>query len=54
MSREDYAALPDELTLRGVKVGKKILVTSLFVSPKGLQRALRQLFQQRWHVAPDL
>jgi hypothetical protein len=54
MSREDYAALPDELTLREVKVGKKILVTSFLCPRKVCKRALGQLFQQRWHVELDL
>src|ERR1700733_11294169 len=54
MSREDYAALPDELTLREVKVGKKTLVTSFLCPRKVCKRALGRLFQQRWHVELDL
>ncbi len=54
MSREDYAALPDELTLREVKVGKKIFVTSFLCPRKVCKRALGQLFRQRWHVELDL
>jgi hypothetical protein len=54
MSREDYAALPDELTLREVKVGRKIFVTSFLCPRKVCKRALGQLFQQRWHVELDL
>lgn len=54
MSREEYAALPDELTLREVKVGKKILVTSFLCPRKVCKRAVGQLFQQRWHVELDL
>ena len=54
MSREDYAALPDELTLREVKVGTKILVTSFLCPRKVCKRALGQLFQQRWHAELDL
>jgi hypothetical protein len=38
MSREDYAALPEELLLREVKVGKKILVTT-FLSPRRVSKA---------------
>ena len=54
MSREDYAALPDELILREVKVGKKILVTS-FLSPRSVRKAaLGELFRLRWHVELDL
>lgn len=54
MSREDYAALPEELILREVKVGKKILVTT-FLSPRSVSKAaLGELFRQRWHVELDL
>lgn len=54
MSPEDYAALPDELNLREVKVGKKILVTT-FLSPRRVSKAaLGELFRQRWHVELDL
>jgi hypothetical protein len=54
MSREDYAALPEELSLREVKVGKKILVTTFLCPRKVCKKALKQLFQQRWHVELDL
>jgi hypothetical protein len=54
MSREDYAALPEELILREVKVGKKILVTT-FLSPRRVSKAaLGELFRLRWHVELDL
>jgi hypothetical protein len=50
MSAEDYAALPEQLTLREVKVGKKIVFTS-FLWPRGVSKtALGALFRQRWHV----
>jgi Transposase DDE domain. len=54
MSPEDYAALPEELSLREVKVGKKVLVTT-FLSPRSVSKAaLGELFRQRWHVELDL
>jgi hypothetical protein len=43
MSCEDYAALPDELILREVKVGKKILVTSFLCARKVCKRALGRM-----------
>jgi hypothetical protein len=53
MSAEEYAALPEQLTLREVKVGKKILVTS-FLWPRDVSKtALGALFRQRWHVELD-
>jgi hypothetical protein len=54
MSIEDYRRYPDELTVREVKVGKKVLVTTLLnphQTPKG---ELGQLFWQRWNVELDL
>ncbi len=54
MSAQEFAALPEELILREVKVGKKILVTT-FLSPRRVsKRALGDLFRQRWHVELDL
>jgi len=54
MSAEDFAALPEELILREVKVGKKVLVTT-FLSPRRVSKAaLGELFRQRWHVELDL
>jgi len=40
VSREDYAALPDELTLREVKVGHQDSRHQLFVSAQVCKRAL--------------
>lgn len=54
MSHEDYAALPDELRLRELKVGKKILVTT-FLNPRRVsKREVARLFRLRWHVELDL
>lgn len=54
MSVEDYRGYPDEITVREVKVGKKVLVTTLLnprQTPKG---ELEQLFWQRWNIELDL
>jgi Transposase DDE domain len=54
MSRDDFAALPKELSLREVHVGKKILVTT-FLSRRSVSKTtLGELFRQRWHVELDL
>jgi hypothetical protein len=54
MSQEEYSRYPDELRVREVKVGKKVLVTT-FVSPQRVSKnALGKLFLQRWHVELDL
>ena len=50
MSVEEYAGYPDELTVREVKAGKKILVTTC-LSPRSVSKAaLEELFWQRWQV----
>jgi hypothetical protein len=54
MTPEEYTAYPAELTLREVKVGKKVLVTS-FLNPREVcKREIGQLFLRRWNVELDL
>ena len=50
MDEKAYNDCPDEIQMREVKVGKKILVTT-FLSPRKMARAeLENLYQQRWNV----
>jgi hypothetical protein len=54
MTPEEYAAYPAELTLREVKVRKKVLVTS-FLNPREVcKREVGKLFLRRWNVELDL
>ncbi len=54
MTAQEYADYPTELSLREVRVGKKVLVTS-FLNPREVcKRELGQLFLRRWHVELDL
>ena len=54
MTPQEYAAYPDELRLREVKVRKKVLVTS-FLNPREVcKREIGQLFVRRWNVELDL
>jgi hypothetical protein len=54
MTPQEYAAYPDELTLREVKVRKKVLVTS-FLNPREVcKREIGKLFLRRWNVELDL
>ena len=54
MTPEEYAAYPAQLTLREVKVRKKVLVTS-FLNPREVcKREIGQLFLRRWNVELDL
>jgi Transposase DDE domain len=49
-----YAQFPGELTVRELKVGKKILVTS-FLKPREIcKRELGRLFVLRWNVELDI
>jgi len=54
MTPQEYAEFPRELTVRDIKVGKKILVTS-FLKPREVsKRDLGKLFMSRWHVELDI
>lgn len=54
MSRETYCSHPQAITVREVKVGKKVLVTTLLSPRKTAKADLGALFLQRWHVELDL
>jgi hypothetical protein len=54
MSPQQYVAMPERLTVRELKVGRRILVTTL-LQPRTAPRAeLGKLYQQRWNVELDL
>ena len=54
MSVEEYRDHPDEIKVREVKVGKKVLVGT-FLSPRKTPKAeLGKLYWQRWNVELDL
>ena len=54
MSVEEYRDYPDEIKVREVQVGKKVLV-STFLSPRKTPKAeLGKLYWQRWNVELDL
>jgi len=53
MTRQHYASLPDYIMLREVKVGQRILVTTLGQS-NVCKRELNKLYQRRWNVELDL
>lgn len=54
MSRAQYRAAPEQLTLREVRVGGRILVTTLCDARKVPRAELGALYQRRWHVELDL
>ena len=54
MSVEEYRGYQDEITVREVNVGKKVLVTT-FIDPRKTPKVeLKELFWQRWNVELDL
>lgn len=54
MPSPQYAAFPDELTVREVKVDGQILVTTLIDHRKVRKGELDQLYARRWNVELDL
>ena len=54
MTEEYYRAAPDALTVRELKVNKKILVTTLLSSKDAAKSSLKRLYKDRWHVELDL
>jgi hypothetical protein len=53
MSAQDYAAFPDQLTLREVKVGGKVLVTTMLDARTVHKDELAALYAARWNVELD-
>ena len=50
MTAQEYAAYPAELTLREMKVRKKVLVTSFLKPREVCKREIGELFLRRWNV----
>lgn len=53
MDRDTYAAMPEALTVREVRVRGRVLVTTI-LDPEVAPAELAWLYQQRWHVELDL
>lgn len=54
MSRAQYRAMPKQLTLREVRVGARVLVTTLRDAKAVPKNELDALYQCRWHIELDL
>ena len=54
MTPEQYADFPDELAVREVKVGHRVLVTTLLDQRKVSKGGLSALYARRWNVELDL
>lgn len=54
MSQTEYEDAPETLTVRELHTGGKILVTTLLCPKQAPKKALKELYQQRWHAELDL
>jgi len=54
MTEAQYEAAPEYVTVRELKVGGKILVTSLLDAHAAPKPAIKALYKARWHVELDL
>lgn len=54
MSEDQYNAAPDSLTVRELKAGGKIMVTTMRCHKSHPKAALKSLYQSRWHVELDI
>ena len=53
MSQAQYERLPDYLTIRELKVGHKVLITTLLSSKQTSKSELKALYQKRWQIEVD-
>lgn len=54
LSQKDFDAIPQAIHLREVRVGSKVLVSSLLSPDQVSSQGLRDLYGQRWNVELDL
>lgn len=53
MGVEDFEKAPKKITIRELKVGKKILITTLLSAKEYPKKELKTLYKKRWHVEVD-
>jgi hypothetical protein len=54
MSQAEYDKAPDSLTVRELRTGGKILVTTLLRPKHTSKAALKAIYRDRWHIELDL
>lgn len=54
MTEEHYAEAPETMTVRELKVGEKILVTTLINPSDYSKDDLKSFYKQRWHIELDI
>lgn len=53
MAEEDYSRYPEELCIRELKIGNKILATTLLSSRQATKQSLKYLYKDRWNIELD-
>jgi len=53
MTQEQFEDAPDKILIREIKVGKKVLITTMLSAKKHSKKELKTLYKQRWHVEVD-
>lgn len=53
MSEKDYQSAPDSLTIREIRAGKKILITTFLSQREVPKQEIKNLYKNRWHVELD-
>lgn len=54
MSQAQYDAAPNSLSVRELKVGRKVLVTTILSPKSASKKQLGSLYRERWHVELDI
>lgn len=54
MADDVYEQAPEEIRVRELQIGKKVLVTTLLSPDEATKLELKQLYRLRWHVELDL
>ena len=53
MTQAAFDEAPEKITIRELKVGKKILITTMLSAKAYPKKALKALYKERWHVEVD-
>ena len=53
MSQEEFDAKPDKITIRELKTGGKLLITTMLCARSTSKAIIKKLYKQRWHIEVD-
>lgn len=54
MDEQQYHDFPEEICIRELKVGRKVIITTILSDKEVQKNELDDLYKQRWHVELDL